>query len=201
MEKTRRICRELGLQLLNKKPKRHVKAKLCDDREMAVGPNDVCAMDFVHDQLATGRKLRTLIIFDTDARYSPATDLRFSYKGPDVVDTLERVCRKIGYPKTIRVDNGSEVISLDLDLWAYMNKFTRDFARPGKPMDNAFIEAFNSKLRQQCLNADWFITLADAAEELDAWSRVYNEVRPHSSIGYDVPVDIHIPGGATSLSP
>lgn len=201
MKKTHRIYRELGLQLRNKKPKRRVKAKLRDDRETAVEPNDVWAMDFVHDQLATGRKLRILTIVDTHSRYSPATDPCFSYKGPDVVETLERVCAEIGYPKTIRVDNGSEFISRDLDLWAYMNKVTLDFSRPGKPTDNAFIEAFNSKFRQECLNAHWFMTLADAAEKLDAWRRDYNEVRPHSLIGYKVPIDIHIPGGATSPSP
>lgn len=167
MKKTRRIYKELGLQLRNKYPKRRVKAKLREDREKAVGPNDVWAMDFVHDQLATGKKLRILTIVDTHSRYSPATDPRFTYKGEDVVQTLERVCTKTGYPNTIRVDNGSEFISRDLDLWAYVHKVTLDFSRPGKPTDNAFIEAFNSKFRQECLNAHWFLTLADAREKLE----------------------------------
>jgi putative transposase len=85
-------------------------------------------MDFVHDQLATGKKLRLLTIVDTHSRYSPATDARFTYRGEDVVQTLERVCGQIGYPKTIRVDNGSEFISRDLDLWAYANEVTLDFS-------------------------------------------------------------------------
>jgi putative transposase len=169
MKKTRRIYKELGLQLRNKHPKRRVKAKLREDREQAVGPNDVWAMDFVHDQLATGRKLRILTIVDTHSRYAPATDPRFTYKGEDVVATLEEVCGKVGYPSTIRVDNGSEFISRDLDLWAYVNKVTLDFSRPGKPTDNAFIEAFNSKFRQECLNAHWFLTLADAREKVETW--------------------------------
>jgi putative transposase len=114
MKKTRRIYKELGLQLRNKHPKRRVKAKLREDRQDAVGPNDVWAMDFVHDQLATGKKLRILNIVDTHSRYCPATDPRFTYRGEDVVQTLERVCGRIGYPKTIRVDNGSEFISRDL---------------------------------------------------------------------------------------
>lgn len=116
MMKTPRIYNELGLQLRNKHPKRRVKAKLREDRQEAVGPNDVCAMDFVQDQLATSRKLRILTIVDTRSRYCPATDPRLTYRGEDVVQTLERICGKIGYPRTIRVDNGSEFISRDLDL-------------------------------------------------------------------------------------
>jgi len=105
MKKTRRIYNELGLQLRNKHPKRRVKAKLREDRQEAVGPNDVWAMDFVHDQLAMGKKLRILTILDTHSRYSPATDPRFTDPAKDVVQTLERVCAGTGYPNTIRVDN------------------------------------------------------------------------------------------------
>ena len=201
IKKTRRIYNELGLQLRNKNPKRRVKAKLRDDRQEAVGPNDVWAMDFVHDQLALGNKLRILTIVDTHSRFCPAADPRFTYRGEDVVRTLERVCAQVGYPRTIRVDNGSEFISRDLDLWAYANDVTLDFSRPGKPTDNGFIEAFNSKLRSECLNAHWFMSLADAQEKLEAWRRHYNEDRPHSAIGYNVPIALHYPGGAASPSP
>ena len=95
--------------------------------------NDVWAMDFVHDQLATGRKIRVLTVIDTFSRFSPVVDPRFSYRGEDVVATLERTCRSVGYPKTIRVDQGSEFISRDLDLWAYQRGVDLDFSRPGKP--------------------------------------------------------------------
>ena len=95
---------------------------------------------------------------------------------------------------------GSEFISRDLDLWAYANNVTLDFSRPGKPTDNGFIEAFNSKLRSECLNAHWFLTLADSREKLETWRRYYNEERPHSAIGYNVPIALHNPGGATSPS-
>jgi len=156
------------MRLRNKTPKRRVKAKLRDDRTEAVGPNDVWAMDFVHDQLATGKKLRVLTMVDTFSRYVPALDVRFSYRGEDVVATLDRVCRHIGYPKTIRVDQGSEFVSRDMDLWAYQRGVTLDFSRPGKPTDNAFIEAFNGRFRAECLNQHWFLTLADAAEKLEA---------------------------------
>nr|MDX8322500.1 transposase family protein [Agrobacterium sp. rho-8.1] len=96
-------------------------AKLRDDRQVAVGPNDVWAMDFVHDQLATGKKLRILTTVDTHSRYCPATDARFTYRGEDVVQTLECICKGTDYPKTIRVDNGRGFISRDLGLWAYAN--------------------------------------------------------------------------------
>lgn len=91
-------------------------------------------------------------ILETYSRYSPATHARFSYQGQDVVQTLERVWREVGFPRTIRVDNGSQFISRDLDLWAYAHYVTMDFSRPGKPTDNAYIESFNGSLRAECLN-------------------------------------------------
>jgi putative transposase len=118
----KRICRlykELGLQLHNKTPKRRVKAKLMEDSSNATHSNQVWAMDFVHDQLATGRKIRVFTVVDSLTRYCPALDPRFSYRSEDVVVTLDQACREVGYPKTIRVDQGSEFISRDLDLWAY----------------------------------------------------------------------------------
>ena len=153
-------------------------------------------MDFVHDQLATGRKLRVLTVVDTWSRFSPVVDPRFSYRGEDVVATLERVCAEVGFPKAIRVDQGSEFISRDLDLWAYRHGVVLDFSRPGKPTDNAFIEAFNGKFRQECLRAHWFLSLADAREKMEAWRRFYNEDRPHSAIGYKVPISLTDVSGA-----
>jgi putative transposase len=197
-KKTRRIYRELGLQLRSKTPKRRVKAKLRDDRRDASRPHETWAMDFVHDQLATGAKLRILTVVDTFSRYSPVIDPRFTYRGEDVVATLERVCGGIGYPRTIRVDQGSEFISRDLDLWAYQNDVTLDFSRPGKPTDNAFIEAFNGRLRAECLNAHWFLSLSDAREKLEDWRRDYNEVRPHGAIGNKPPAALVNHVGAPS---
>jgi putative transposase len=171
-----------------KTPKRRVKAKLRDDRVEAVGPNDVWAMDFVHDQLATGKKLRVIAVVDTFSRYVPVLDVRYSYRGEDVVATLDRVCRTAGYPRTIRVDQGSEFDSRDMDLWAYPYGVGLDFSRPGKPTGNAFIKAFNGRFRAECLNQHWFLTLADAAEKLEAWRRYHNEERPRGAIGTKVPI-------------
>ncbi len=111
--------------------------------------------------------------------------------------TLERVCGEAGYPKAIRVDQGSEFVSRDLDLWAYRHGVTLDFSRPGKPTDNAFIEAFNGRFRAECLNAHWFLTLADAQEKLEAWRRYYNEDRPHGAIGNKPPAALRNPDGIT----
>lgn len=118
-----------------------MKAKLREDRCEAAGPNETWAMDFVHDQLATGRKIRILTVVDTFTRYSPVIDPRFTYRSENVVEALDRACATLGYPKAIRVDQGTEFVSRNLDLWAYAHGVTLDFSRPGKPTDNAFIEA------------------------------------------------------------
>ena len=187
-KKTRRIYRELGLQLRNKTPKRRVKAKLRDDRRPATRSNETWAMDFVHDQLATGHKLRVLTSVDIFPRFSPALEPRLTFRGTDVVATLDRVCNEVGFPATIRVDQGSEFVSRDLDLWAYQRGVTLDFSRPGKPTDNAYIEAFNGRFRAECLNAHWFLSLADAQKKVEDWRRYYNEERPHGAIGNRPPI-------------
>jgi putative transposase len=191
-----RLYREMGLQLRNKTPKRRVKAKLRENRQSATRVNETWAMDFVHDQLATGRKLRVLTIVDTFSRYSPAIEPRFSFRGADVVKILEEVGRQLGFPKAIRVDQGTEFVSRDLDLWAYQRDVTLDFSRPGKPTDNAFIESFNGKFRAECLNAHWFMSLDDAQRKCEDWRRDYNEERPHSAIGNKVPVELVNRSGA-----
>ena len=193
-----RLYKEKGLQLRHKTPRRRVKAKLRDDRSVAVHHLQTWAMDFVHDQLATGRKIRVLTIVDTFSRYSPTVDPRFSYRAEDVVLTLEKICKVTGYPQTIRVDQGSEFISRDLDLWANSHDVVLDFSRPGKPTDNAFIESFNGKFRAECLNAHWFMSLDDARRKMEGWLKDYNEVRPHSAIGNKTPISLtNYPGAPT----
>ena len=110
-------------------------------------PNETWAMDFVHDQLATGRKLRVLTIVDTFSRFSPALEPRFSFRGTDVVEVLERVGREVGLPATIRVDQGTEFVSRDLGSVGLPTRRHARLLRPGKPTDNAFIEAFNGRFR------------------------------------------------------
>jgi putative transposase len=186
-----RLYREMGLQLRNKSPKRRVKAKLREGRTGASAPNDVWAMDFVHDQLFDGRKIRALTIVDILTRLSPAVEMRHNWRGADVVSTLDAAIKEFGTPNTIRLDNGPEFISKELDLWAFMRGVTLDFSRPGKPTDNSFIESFNGKLRAECLNTNWFMNLDEAREKCEAWRRDYNNVRPHSSIGDKTPSELH----------
>lgn len=185
-----RLYHEMGLQLRNKTPKRRVQAKLREGRTEAIRVNETWAMDFVHDQLATGQKLRVLTVIDTYSRFAPVVDPRFSYKGEDVVQTLEHACKAHGYPKSIRADNGPEFVSKDLDLWAYQKGVILDFSRPGKPTDNAFIESFNGKFRAECLSTHWFLSLEDARQKMEAWRKDYNEVRPHSAIGNKPPITL-----------
>lgn len=194
-----RLYKEMGLQLRRKAPKRRVKAKLREGRCAASRVNDVWAMDFVHDQLATGQKLRILTVVDTCSRFSPAVVPRFSFRAPDVIDVLENVCTEVGYPTSIRVDQGSEFISRELDLWAYIKGVTLDFSRPGKPTDNAFIESFNGKFRAECLNAHWFMSLDDAVRKCEAWRRDYNELPPHSSLGNQTPMERAFASGQAYL--
>lgn len=186
-KRIQRLYREMGLQLRNKSPKRKVKAKLREGRSAPTSANDVWAMDFVHDQLYDGPKIRILTVIDAFTRYVPALEVRERFTGADVVATLEEICRATGYPKSIRVDQGPEFVSKVLDLWAYARGVELDFSRPGKPTDNAFIESLNGKFRAECLSAHWFLSLADARRKCERWRRDYNDVRPHSSIGYETP--------------
>tara|TARA_B100000508_G_scaffold134804_1_gene125894 strand:+ start:724 stop:1548 length:825 start_codon:yes stop_codon:yes gene_type:complete len=184
-----RLYCEEGLQLRNKTPKRKVSAKLRKDRSAPKSMNDIWAMDFMSDQLFNGQRLRLLTIVDTFSKICPSIGVGYRYCATDVIDTLDQATKKYGFPKTIRVDNGPEFISKELDLWAYAHGVELDFSRPGKPTDNAFIEAFNSRCRQECLNTAWFLSLNDAKFKIEAWRMEYNTSRPHSAIGNIPPAE------------
>jgi putative transposase len=145
-KRTYRLYCEEDLQMRSKTPKRRVSAKLREDRRPASAPGEVWAMDFLADQLFNGQRIRVLTIVDNFSKLSATIGVGFSYKGSDVVETLEQAVKAQGCPKRIRLDNGSEFVSRDLDLWAYARGVVLDFSRPGKPTDNAYIEAFNSRL-------------------------------------------------------
>ena len=136
------------------------------------------------DQLADGRSLRVLTIVDNFTRENLAVEVSSGFTGHAVAEILGRVSRERGaLPASIRVDNGPEFTSRALDQWAYLNGVKLDFSRPGKPTDNAFIESYNGRLRAECLDQHWFMSLEDAREKVAAWRVDYNEVRPHSSLG------------------
>ena len=141
-------------------------------------------MDFVADALFDGRRLRTLPVVDNYTSECLAIDVGQSLKGEDVVRVLEQLRITRGLPKTIKVDNGSEFISKAMDKRAYEHGVELDFSRPGKPTDNAKVESFNGRFREECLNAHWFLSLEDAKGKIEAWRRYYNEDRPHSAHGW-----------------
>lgn len=136
-----------------------------------------------HFNQGTPQRFRLLTLVDNFSRESPAIRVGQRLTGDHVVSVLEEVVQTRGKPKSIRVDNGPEFISKSLDWWAYVNEVRLDFSRPGKPTDNAFIESFNGKVRQECLNENWFISLEDAQEKLDQWRDDYNRNRRHSALG------------------
>ena len=139
-------------------------------------------MDFVTDSLFNVHRFRSLTIVDNFSRECLAIEVDQHIKGEDVVRVVEQIKAMRGTPNFIRVDNGPEFISKELDKWAYENKVTLDFSRPGKPTDNAYIESFNGSFRDECLNINWFLSLDDAREKIEEWRRDYNDWRPHSSL-------------------
>ena len=182
-----RLYQEQGLSLRMKRPKRNKSARLRQPKHVVTAMNQIWSMDFVADALFDGRKLRALTVVENYTRESLAIDVGQSLKGDDVVATLNRIAATRGLPATIKVDNGSEFISKVMDRWAYERGVELDFSRPGKPTDNAKIESFNGRLRQECLNLHWFLSLDDAKEKIEAWRQYYNETRPHSALQWESP--------------
>ena len=147
-------------------------------------------MDWMCDELFDGRRIWILTIVDNFSRVGPGISVSRQARVSDVVETLNRAISEFGCPDRIRVDNGSQFTSKELDLWAYANQVILDFSRPGKPTDNAFIEAFNSRFRLECLNQHWFLDLQDATMKINTWRQDYNQVRPHGTIDNRVPMDL-----------
>jgi putative transposase len=144
-------------------------------------------MDFVHDTLADGRPFRILTVVDNWSRQSPVLEAGFRMSGEAVGQALDRVLGEGPGPRSITVDHGTEFQSRALEDWAYRQGVQLDFIRPGKPVENAFIESFNGRLRDECLNVHQFISLAEAQHIIEAWRLDYNQRRPHSSLGHLTP--------------
>ena len=185
LKRVYRLYREEGLSLRLKTKKKRISERR-GAVARATAPVECWSMDFMVDRLADGRPFRLLTLVDNFSRVSPAIECDFSMNGPRVVAVLERF-KESGLPQTIKVDNGSEFISKVLDAWAHRHGVQLEFSRPGKPTDNAFIESFNGRLRQECLNQNWFTSLAEARQIIEEWRRDYNDYRPHSSLGQQTP--------------
>ena len=177
-----RIYCEEGLAVRRRQRKR-LKAEARKPLALPTQANQVWTMDFTHDNLASGRKFRTLNWMDGFTREAPRIEVDTSLPGRRVMRALEGVAGKRGYPQAIQVDNGPEFISRVVDPWAFEHGVALHFIVPRKPTQNAYIESFNGKSPDECLNENWLLTLQEAREKIEAWRRDYNQARPHSAWG------------------
>lgn len=181
-----RLYREEGLSVRRRKGKRIGSAER-QPLALPTQTNQRWSMDFVSDGLGDGRKFRSLNIVDDYSRECVAAEVDTSIPGGRVVRVLERLRDLRGLPEILVTDNGPEFAGQALDVWAYERGVQLHFIQPGKPIQNAFIESFNGKMRDECLNEHWFRSLSEARQTIEAWRRDYNEVRPHSSLGNRTP--------------
>ncbi len=186
-KRVERLYAEEGLQL----PKRRKKLRRSFSRNMPVetptGPMQRWSMDFVQDSLRDGRRFRTLTIVDQFSRECPAIVVDTSISGQRVTRVLEELAKVTGLPQVIVMDNGPEFTSKAMLSWAQERGVRLHFIDPGKPTQNAYIESFNGKFRDECLNLYWFNDLQEARRIIEEWRQDYNRARPHSSLGYLAP--------------
>jgi len=157
---------------------------------LPVRRNEVWSMDFVMDALANGRRLKVLTVVDDCTKEAVDLVADFGISGHYVTRILDQVARFRGYPKAVRTDQGPEFTGRALDQWAYQHGVQLKLIQPGKPTQNAFIESFNGKFRDECLNEHWFHTLDHARVIINQWRKDYNECRPHSMLGYKTPTEM-----------
>ncbi len=184
-----RLYREEGLSVRRRKRKR-IGVVERQPLTIPICTNQRWSMDFVSDGLGDGRKFRSLNIVDDYSRECVAVEVDTSIPGARVVRVLERLRELRGVPQVLVTDNGPEFAGQALDVWAYQRGVKLHFIEPGKPVQNAFVESFNGKMRDECLNEHWFGTLVEARQTIEAWRRDYNEIRPHSA-GEPDPARVH----------
>lgn len=185
-KRVHRVYREAGLQVRRRRRKRLTRA---DRLPLArpQGRGQCWSMDFMRDTLADGRAFRTLNIVDDFTRECLAIEVDRSLPGARVVRVLERLRETVGLPQRIVIDNGPEFTGRALEAWAYAHRVELHFIRPAKPIENAYIESFNGKFRDECLNEHWFRSVAEALALIEEWRIDYNTVRPHGSLGQQTP--------------
>ena len=156
-------------------------------RQAPVAANQAWAVDFIHDSLLNGRRFRAFAVLDEWSRESLAIEVDVSLTGERVTRVLERLRGERGLPLVIQADNGPELRGRVLDQWAFDHGVKLQFIEPGNPIQNAFIESFNSRLREECLSEHVFVSLDDARRKIEQWRIDYNRERPHSSLGHLTP--------------
>jgi putative transposase len=190
-KRVERLYREEGLAVRRRTRKRVAR----DGRGRASlpgRPNQQWGIDFVSDALAWGRRIRLFTVVDVFTREALAIEVDTSLPGARVVQVLERLAAERGAPIEIVLDNGPELAGKALDQWAYERGVRLRFIEPGKPVQNAFVESFHGRLRDECLDRHWFLGLADARHTVEAWRRDYNRARPHSALGYRSPEEFRL---------
>lgn len=185
-KRTERIYGEEKLSLRRKTRRKRV-AALRLELPRPIRPNQIWGMDFVADAALNNRRLKAMPIVDVYTKKCHRIEVDTSINGVRVCRVLDEVGEREGLPEVIMIDNGPEFAGKALDEWAYRNGVKLQFIRPGKPVENAYIESFNGRLRDECLNEHWFINLGHARKLIEDWRLDYNEVRPHSSLGYLTP--------------
>jgi putative transposase len=184
-KRVERLYREEGLQVRRRRKKRVAVPR--QPLRAPTQPRERWSVDFVHDTLADGRVFRCLTIVDDCTRECPAIEVAFGIPGTRVVQVLERLAATGGLPRALLTDNGPEFAGTALDQWAHQRGVRLNFIQPGKPVQNAFVESFNGKFRDECLSEQWFLSLWDARQAIETWRREYNEQRPHSALGQQTP--------------
>jgi putative transposase len=186
-KRVHRLYREAGLAVRRRRRRHGV---MIEREQLALpsAPNEVWSIDFVMDALSNGRRLVDIVVDHGIA-------------GLYVARALDRAARFRGYPKALRTDQGPEFTSRALDQWAYANGVTLKLIQAGKPTQNAYIESFNGKFRDECLNEHWFTTLAHARAVIAAWRHDYNEIRPHSALNYLSPAEFAAKHRAAAVAP
>ena len=190
-KRVERLYREEGLAVRRRKRKRVAR----DGRGRAAvpgRPNQQWGIDFVSDTLAWGRRIRLFTVVDVFTREALAIEVDTSLPGGRVVRVLERLVLERGAPDEIVLDNGPELAGKALDQWAYERGVWLRFIEPGKPIQNAFVESFQGRLRDECLDRHWFLGLVDARHTVEAWRQDYNRARPHSALGYRSPEEFRL---------
>ena len=183
-----RLYSDAGLTVRRRK-RRHGVAVERQALGLPSGPNEVWSMDFVSDALASGRRINVLTIVDDFSKESVNLAVDFGISGHYVTRVLDQAARFRGYPKAIRTDQGPEFTGKALDQWACQHGVQLKLIQAGKPTQNAFIESFNGRFRDECLNDHWFTSLAEARILIAAWRRDYNQHRPHSALDYQTPAE------------
>ncbi len=183
-----RLYREEGLEVRTKR-RRKLTARLRVLPPLPERIDEHWSLDFMADQLATGQRFRILAALDHFSRECVCLEAAYHVPACAVTAALEAAIVQRAHPKVLTLDNGTEFTSSHFDAWAHRHGIRLDFIAPGKPVQNTYIESFNGRLRDECLNQHWFRSLAEARETLAAWREEYNKTRPHSSLG-DVPPEV-----------